>query len=719
MQKMIEGGEGSGTFTFRTEQKKGTKPVWNHVVYMPIDLTGGNFWSIAIATPQKYVLENMQNFRNSWLLVASIALTILIILSYLLSTFITREDEKKKRTLVEEQLTRLIDFTPIGILVYDTRGYFKYANRGALKVLELDNLEDLVGLNAFDLIHPDYKEFVEERFARVLEGGTSDPATIKVILPDNIQKDVEVSTAPFKFAGEPCGISVLQDVSERLKSEEEFRRLATAIENTSDSIVITDSEGVIQYVNPAFTNITGYTRDEAIGQNPRLLKSGQHDNEFYAKMWGTILQGKVWKGRLVNRRKDGPLFTELVSISPVKDFSGKITHFVAVKKDVTHEVDLESQLQQAQKMEAIGTLAGGIAHDFNNILGAIIGFTDISILQSEKDSPIHENLLHIRESGKRAADLVQQILTFSRQASNLDKMPVAVTPLIKETLKLLRASLPTTIEIKTDMQEEEGWIVGDPVQVQQVIMNLCTNAYHAMSEKGGTLTIRFRKLPPEECGKLHDHADIPCLEMTIADTGHGIDTNILDRIFDPFFTTKEPGVGTGMGLSVVHGIIKDLGGVVGVESDSKGTSFTIILPEADRPETEEFTSEEDIPTGSESILVLDDEEDIRHTSKLMLSQLGYQVEDASHPREALQMLQDKDRHYDLFITDQTMPELSGLELLDEVKKIRPDLPVIICTGFSEKIDEELTLARGASKLLLKPVNLRQMAEAVREVLDTA
>ena len=717
MQKMIEGGEGAGTFTFLADKIGNEASTWNHVVYMPVTLPGDNFWSIAIATPQEYVLENMQNFRNRWILVTSIAMCVLLVLCYLLSTFITRADEEKKRGVVEDQLIQLINFTPIGIVVYDMQGHLKYANKATLQLFEKDDLQEIVDINVFELIHHESREFVTERFNRVLAGEISEPAIIKVILPGNLEKNIEISTTPFNFGGQPCGITVLQDVSERLKSEEEYRRLATAIENTNDSIVITDVEGMIQYVNPAFTRISGYSKEEAIGRNPRFLKSGHHDNDFYARMWNTILQGKVWEGQVVNRNKDGSFFTELASISPVKDSTDNLTHFVAVKRDISHEVALESQLQQAQKMEAIGTLAGGIAHNFNNILGAIIGFTDISILQCDPKSPIYDNLLHIRNSGKRAADLVQQILTFSRQATSTDKMPVAVMALLKETLKLLRASLPTTIVIKLDIPETEGWILGDPVQIQQVIMNLCTNAYHAMSEKGGTLKIGFRKLPVAECLKIPGNGKKSCLELTISDTGHRIDQSILDRIFDPFFTTKEPGLGTGMGLSVVHGIIKDLEGIITVDSDSQGTCFTILLPEAERPEISEYAEEKDIPTGRESILVVDDEKDIRNTCQMMLKQLGYQVTTSAHPLEALTLIEEDGNKYDLLITDNTMPGLTGLELLEKVRQIRPDLPVILCIGFSEQINEELVLKKGARKLLLKPVNFRQIAESVREVLN--
>lgn len=719
MRQMVREGHGQGSVEIIDDSGGTGSPVRNHVVFMPIVLPGGNQWFIACATPENLVLTNMRAFRNSWLLVSFIALLVLFLFGFFLIRSMIRVDEEKKRGVAEKQLLQLMDFTPIGIIVYDMQGELKYANKTARELWEGNSDTALDKINIFDFIHLDYLHSSRQRFKEVMRGIGTAPAVIKLVFPNNVEKTVEVSTAQITFSGQRCGVTVLQDVTRRLKDEEEQRRLATAIANTNDSILVTDRHGRIEYVNPAFTRVTGYTKEEAVGRNPRIVNSGYQDKTFYRRMWSTLNRGQVWEGRLVNRKKDGTTYTEMASISPIRDDAGTITHFVAVKRDISHEVQLESQLYQAQKMEAIGTLAGGIAHDFNNILGAIIGFTDISLLQIPVDSPVYDNLRQIKNSGRRAADLVQQILTFSRMAVQRDKINVSVTPLLKETLKLLRASIPTTIEIKLNIDEPQGWVLADPVQIQQIIMNLCTNAFHAMSEKGGTLTISLRRLPlGTTCSGTGSLTETSCIEIKIADTGHGIDEAIIDRIFDPFFTTKDPGVGTGMGLSVVHGIIKELGGMITVDSGPDGSCFTVLLPETAPPPPEEKKNLPPVQTGTESILVVDDEQVIRDTSRMMLEQLGYKVTALEKPREALMMIQKPENHFDLVISDQTMPEMTGLELLRQIKQTHPGLPVILCTGFSEQLNEETAQAMGAKMYIMKPVNFEQLAGIVRQVLDS-
>jgi CheY-like chemotaxis protein/anti-sigma regulatory factor (Ser/Thr protein kinase) len=361
-------------------------------------------------------------------------------------------------------------------------------------------------------------------------------------------------------------------------------------------------------------------------------------------------------------------------------------------------------------MEAIGTLAGGIAHDFNNILGGIVGFTDMALLHAEPGSEVHGNLLHIRQGGRRAADLVQQILTFSRQSA-AEKVPVLIAPIIRESLKLLRASLPATIAIDQQLTGADVRVLATPVQIQQIVMNLCTNAFHAMREQGGTLTVRLA-----EAG---DGAEADRLSLTVADTGQGIDHDLLDRIFTPFFTTKKPGEGTGMGLSVVHGIVTDLGGEISVQSEpGRGTTFVVLLPVTEaRPGSTLVSSEGVLPTGREHILVIDDEKEIRDICRMMLGHLGYTVTTLGRPEEALGLLADARPRIDLVITDQTMPRLTGVELTAAIRRDCPGLPVILCTGYSDRLNYDLAREAGACDLLMKPVDLRGLGAAVRAALD--
>ncbi len=686
-------------------------------VYVPVRLPSSHFWSLLLASPENTVLAAMHGFRSQWLAVTAIAVCAVLSLSYLLTRTIARNREEQKRRVVEEQLIRLLDFTPLGMVVYDGNGNITYINQAVIDLLDGADPEEILGKTIFDFVHPDYLQFMRNRFEHLVRGEPQDTAIVKLVTPADRIKDVEIDSTSFIFTEQTGFICMLRDVTEALQQEATQRRLVTAIEQANESVIITDQAGIVEYVNPAFTRTSGYSREEIIGKNPRLLRSGKHDISFYRTMWRTITSGRVWQGRIINRRKDGTLFTEMATISPVRDVTGKITHYVAVNRDVSHEVELESKLRQAQKMEAIGTLAGGIAHDFNNILGAILGFTDMALLQSDPSSPIHDTLLHIRKGGKRAADLVQQILTFSRQSS-AEKKPILVAPLIKESLQLLRASLPSTIRIHQEITAEDALVLADATQLQQIVINLCTNAFQAMRDLGGELTVRLDRIRTQDCERESHLIQDSCLQLTVSDTGIGIEPSVAERIFDPFFTTKEPGEGTGMGLSVVHGIVSDLGGEIFIDSTpGQGATFTVLLPIAQPiPQTDD-QSLSPLPMGSEHILVVDDEEDILTTSKMMLGHLGYKVTVCNSSVEALEGLKSGDIICDMVVTDQTMPDLTGLELAREIQRIRPGLPVILCTGYSDKVNEDSIRKVGAVGLLMKPVELRDLAILVRRALD--
>ena len=498
----------------------------------------------------------------------------------------------------------------------------------------------------------------------------------------------------------------------------EFRRLSIAVEQAVEDIVITDPEGVIQYVNPAFEKITGYSRAEAIGGNPRILKSGVHDPAFYEDLWSTVKGGKIWSGRITNRRKDGRLFQEDAIISPMFNAAGELMGYVALKRDVTESVRLESQLRQSQKMEAIGTLAGGIAHDFNNMLGAMMGYVELTKYKTE-DATILAYLEQVLKACNRARDLVTQILTFSRQREK-EKRPVAVTPIVKEAMKLLRSSIPATVDIHQSYVSGNDTVLADPTQIHQVLMNLCTNAVHAIGDRQGFLAVRLGRCDILDGSQAYD-PELKAgayLQLTVSDNGKGIDPAVRDKIFDPFFTTKKPGEGTGLGLSVVYGIVKDHGGVIAVESEpGQGTTFTVSLPLIEIDHRHEGQETAIIPKGSGCILLVDDEEPIASLGQAMLTSLGYDVSVQLSSSEALSTFLAHPERYDLVITDMTMPNMTGASLAKEMLKIRPGLPIIMTTGFSERINEEEAKKIGIREFIMKPVSLPVIAQAVKKIMD--
>ncbi len=391
-----------------------------------------------------------------------------------------------------------------------------------------------------------------------------------------------------------------------------------------------------------------------------------------------------------------------------------------LEQDHTERKQLEDKLQQAQKMEAIGTLAGGIAHDFNNILTPILGYGEMIQEELPTGSRASGEMQEVIKAAHRAKDLVQQILTFSRQTEH-ERQPLRVQLIIKEALKLLRSSIPTTIEIKQNIDQECKNVLADPTQIHQIVMNLCTNAYHAMRETGGILAVSLNEIqitPTDYLTNLEMKSGL-YLRLEVSDTGHGMPPEVLGKIFTPYFTTKKLGEGTGMGLALVHGIIKSHQGNITVYSEpGKGTTFNVYLPCIEvAPVSSEKPSKEVILGGNERILVVDDEEVIIDLQKQMLEPLGYQVITQTSSTDTLTIFQNQPDSYDILITDMTMPDLTGAELAQKIKIIRPDIPIILCTGFSELINKEKANALGISKYLMKPVAKKELAKAVREVLD--
>jgi two-component system, cell cycle sensor histidine kinase and response regulator CckA len=417
-------------------------------------------------------------------------------------------------------------------------------------------------------------------------------------------------------------------------------------------------------------------------------------------------------------REDGNDSWLQTSKVPMRDSRGKIIGVLGTYQDITEQKKMEAHFQQAQKMEAIGTLSGGIAHDFNNILSAIIGYSELSLSKIESESPIHGHLNKVIKAGERARDLVQQILTFGRQHEG-ELSPVRIKLIVKEVAKFIRAALPTTIEINQHIHDDPT-VMADPTQIHQIIMNLCTNAGHAMQENGGILEIGIESIDPDSefMGSHFGLQPGSYIKLTISDTGDGIPPENINRIFEPYFTTKEQGKGTGLGLAIVHGIVKSYGGIITVDSwAGKGTTFDIYLPSnEDSNKTKEDTESKPIG-GKERILLVDDEHDIIEIEKGILEQLGYVVTPTVKADKALEIFAERADQFDLVISDLTMPKITGDKLALELIKIRPDIPIILCTGFSEKMTEEKAASLGVKGFLMKPVTVNSLTHVVRNVLD--
>ena len=494
-------------------------------------------------------------------------------------------------------------------------------------------------------------------------------------------------------------------------------RLVIAVEYTADAIIITDIDGSIQYVNPAFEKITGYSRAEAAAQKLTFLDSGQHDPSFFTQMWDCLKRGEIWRGRFINRKKNKSLYQSEATISPVKNTAGHITNYVSVQRDVTRETQLEKQLRQAQKMEAIGTLAGGIAHDFNNLLLGIQGNISLSLLELGADSPIFSSLKKIEQYVQNGVELTRQLLGFAR-GGKYEVRLTDINRLLKEQ-NLLFGRANKTVEFKEAFDAQLWNVEADQDQIEQVILNIYMNALQAMPE-GGILTVRTENVIIDEERlipyriKAGDY-----VKISLIDTGIGMDEKTQRRIFDPFFTTREMGRGTGLRLASVYGIIKNHEGFINVDSQKdRGTQVEIFLPASRKPAPPKQAPVEAIARGHETVLLVDDEEMIIDVGKRMLERLGYETLTAMNGAEALEIYKRRGKDISLVILDMVMPKIGGGETFDRLKKLNPAINVILCSGYS--IDGQATeiLKRGCRAFIQKPFNLKVLSQHIRAVLDS-
>ena len=512
-----------------------------------------------------------------------------------------------------------------------------------------------------------------------------------------------------------------QDITAGKKAEEQIRKAKEEWERTfaaiGDIATIQDADHRILRANRRACQVLGVPPEELVGKFCYEVFHGGTQPCDGCPAVLTALDATIHSAEIVHERL-GRTFS--VSAAPVCGPNDELVSIIYISKDITEMKALEAQLRQAQKMEAIGTLAGGIAHDFNNILTPVLGYAEIIVDSLPVDSPLAEPAHQVYTAGMRARDLVKQILTFSRQTEQ-ERSPLQIHLVVKEALKLLRSSIPTTIEIKQDIGTT-AMVLADPTRINQVVMNLCTNAYHAMRESGGILAVSLQEVTigsEDYITELHLRPG-PYLRLEVSDTGCGMPHHLLERIFEPYFTTKAKGEGTGLGLSVVHGIIASLGGHITVYSEpGKGTTFHVYLPKhlEEKGVAATVVTADPLPRGHEHILVVDDEKVITEMIRLTLQSLGYQVTACIDSRQALELFEAEPTTFDLVISDVTMPHLTGAELAQRLLTRRPELPIILCTGFSEIINEEKARALGIRRLLMKPVLRDELARVLRQVLD--
>ena len=627
------------------------------------------------------------------------------------------ESERKARAIFDRALGFIGLLTPDGSLVE--------VNRSALDFAGVQ-LSDVLGKPLWETPWWKHSTEAQERIraaVRTAAGGELVRFETTHLATDGVLHTIDFSLKPLK---DEAGRVVLlipegRDITDRKRAEEAHARLATAVEQAAEAMVITDTSGKILYVNPAFEKITGYTRQEAVGQNPRILKSGKYDSAFYRQMWDSLVQGKVWSGRIINKKKNGAFYEEEMIISPIRDSAGKVINYVAVKHDVTQEVALEEQLRQVQKMESIGQLAGGVAHDFNNLLTVIQGNASLLLDAnnlSEADADLAKQII---QSAERAAGLTRQLLVFGRKQA-MQPAHLNLNGIVGNMARMLQRILGEDIALRLEYSPILPLVLADAGMIEQVLLNLSVNARDAMPAGGQLVIATVSKTIGQEYAHQNPAAapgQYVCL--SVSDTGCGIAPEHLSRIFEPFFTTKEIGKGTGLGLATVYAIVKQHRGWIEVDSQvGKGTTFRIYLPVAKDVSAKQKTTAvvPELPRGDEVILVVEDEQAVRLLVGNLLQRCGYTVLLAVSGIEALNLWEQHKDEIQLLLTDMVLPDgMMGRELADKLKGEQPQLKVIYTSGYSANVvGKGPSLVEGVN-FLQKPYPPQNLAQTVRDSLD--
>ncbi len=628
------------------------------------------------------------------------------------------------RRLVEQHalLHCLIDSIPDPIYFKDNRGLYLGCNKAYAEFVGKD-ADEIINRAGNDVLPADQSQFSHMEDLRVLANGNSVETEGWVTGADGSEVYHNTVKIPYldSDAGSTGMIGISRDLTKRIQIEQEMKRLAVVVEQSTESITITDVNGAILYVNATFEAITGYAQDEVIGKAPDFFRSEKHDDEFYQKLKTTISAGSKWEGQITSYRKDGSLFDVEAIIYPIRDVFGKVVNYVLMGRDITQEMAIEKQMRQTQKMNAIGELAGGVSHDFNNILTAILGYVALCMNSVEEDGKVYGYLKEIVKAGDRASKLVRQILTFSRQ-EELDFHSVSLQSVITDSLSLVQTTMKPSIKLEVDVDDLCGPILGDTTQIQQVIVNLCTNAVHALGEDEGLLNVSLKLV--ELLGKKHDEQVVDLAPglyacITISDTGCGMLPETMERIFEPYYTTKKKGEGTGFGLSIVHGIVRKHRGYITVESEQgKGSSFILYLPlliasEEEKKQAINFST----PEGFGHILFVDDDDAVLAMGREILESFGYSVSTATNGQSALDLFRQNPEGFDALISDYSMPKMNGYELISECLRLHSGLPTILCSGYMEKITGEDLNKLGHVAFIPKPLDWRELSRIIQQEIN--
>lgn len=622
-----------------------------------------------------------------------------------------RESEKRFRTLVDQAVDA---FT-----LFDTRGRILDVNKAACDSLGYTR-EELLNMSIQDVDLMAEPTLHRENFWDSAGSGKSFRFESRLRRKNGTVFPVEVSLGNVELDHQKLMLGLSRDITERRRTEDSVRKLSHAIEQSPVSIVITDITGKIEFVNTRFTHVSGYSREEVLGRKPNILKSGVTHPEEYRRLWETISSGGIWRGQFHNRKKNGDLFWERATIAPIRNSQNVITHYVAVKEDITEHKQLEEELRQAQKMEAIGQLAGGVAHDFNNMLGVILGSTEMSLDQMDPSDPIHASLQVIRRAAERSADLTRQLLAFARKQTIAPRV-LDLNETIEGMLKMLRRLIGEDIDLAWFPATKVWPVKVDPSQIDQILANLSVNARDAISGVGKvTIETNSATFDNAYCAEHAGFVPGDFVMMAVSDNGCGMDRQALNKLFEPFYTTKSMGKGTGLGLATVYGIVKQNNGFINVYSEpGHGATFKIYLPRhaTDTDHIESQAPAAPAARGDETILLVEDEPALLSMGRKMLQSLGYRVLTAAAPSTAINMAKEHPGEIHLLITDVIMPEMNGRELEKQLISLHPQIATLFMSGYTGNIIAHHGMLDEGVNFIEKPFSKQILGRKVRELMD--